>query len=128
MKMLQPTSQPLQTGLVADRAVERMIDEQEFHLPAAGLLHFFVPHPDLHAVAHVGGASGLKLRHAFHFDEAHPALADDGQRRVIAEMRNVDVGCLRGFNDVDAVLDFDFSAVDGNFSHWGGMKLSRLRP
>ena len=43
-------------------------------------------------------------------------------------MRDVDVDRFGGFNDVDTVLDFDFSAVDGNFSHWGGMKFSRPRP
>jgi len=104
-------------GLVADRAIERVIDEQKLHLPAARLLDFLVPDVDLHPVFHRGRAAGLQLRHALDFDETHATLTDDGQRGVIAEMRDVNVRKFGGLNDVDAVLNFDFDSVDGNFTH-----------
>ncbi len=38
-------------ALVADRAVERVVDEQELHHPVAGLLHHLAVGLDLHAVS-----------------------------------------------------------------------------
>jgi hypothetical protein len=64
-----------------------------------------------------GVAAGLQLRHPLDLDQAHTALSDDAQGRVIAKVRDVDVGGFGGLDDVDAVLDFDFVSVDGNFSH-----------
>ena len=94
-----------------------MVDEQELHLPFARLVDLLVVDVDLHPVFHGGRAAGLQLRHAFDFDEAHAALADDGQGGVVAEVGDVDVGSFGGLDDVDAVLDFDFDSVDGNFAH-----------
>jgi hypothetical protein len=94
-----------------------VVDEQKLHLPLARLLDFFVVDVDLHAVADGRGATGLQFRHALDFDEAHAALPDDRERRVIAEVGNVDVGSLGGLDAVDPVLHFDFDSVDGNFSH-----------
>ena len=94
-----------------------MIDEQELHLPLARLVDLLVPDGDLHPVLHRRGAAGLQFRHAFHFHEAHAALADDAEGGVIAEVRDVDIGRFGGLDDVDPVLDFDFDSVDGDFSH-----------
>ena len=103
--------------LVADRAVERMVDEEELHRPLARLVDFLVPDVDFHPVAHGRGAAGLELRHPFDFHEAHAALADDAQRRVITEVRDVDVGCLGRFDDVDSVLNVDLDSVNCDLCH-----------
>src|ERR1700712_1134090 len=51
-------------GLVTDRAVERMIDEQKLHHTLAGIDHFFagnIFHD--HAVHYIGAATGDELWH-----------------------------------------------------------------
>ena len=83
----------------------------------AGFVDLVVPDMDFHPVFDRRRASGLQLRHAFHFDEAHAALPDDAERGVIAEVGNMDVRRFRGFDRIDSILDFDFDSVDGNFSH-----------
>src|SRR6185295_9829939 len=65
-------------ALVADRTIERMIDEQEFHrrfLRADGLRALRV---DLHAFGDGRGAGRQRLRRLLHFDEAHAAIGRDG--------------------------------------------------
>jgi hypothetical protein len=41
-------------------------------------------------------------------------------------MWNVNIGRFGGFNDIDAILDFDFRAVDGNFGHWWDENLTAV--
>ena len=72
-------------ALVADRAVERMIDEQEFEHALAGLLDRLRAGDDgwRRAVARgpkivdAHGAGGDRLRHASDLDQAHAAIAGD---------------------------------------------------
>ncbi|MNX92681.1 hypothetical protein D3C86_1248310 [compost metagenome] len=100
-------------ALIADRAVERVIDEQEFHhrlLSGAGLLRAGV---DDHAVGHGRGAGGERLGRFFHFNQAHPAVRRDGQFLVVAEMRHVKPDFLGGMHDHAAFGHFDLVAVDG---------------
>ena len=81
-------------GLVADRAVQRMVDEEELHLPFARRIDFLVPDVDLHPLFDRRRATGLQFPHPFDLDEAHAALADDAEGGVVAEVGNVDVGGL----------------------------------
>src|SRR5262249_47539265 len=84
-------------ALVADRAVERMVDQQELHHPFARLLHHRRTRGDLRrlafgtrtAIAHAPGAARDRLRAALHLDQAHPAIAGDRQPLVVAEARNL---------------------------------------
>ncbi len=107
-------------ALVADRAVERVVDEQELHHAFARLLHHRrLGVDDLGAAVPVGrqivdahGAGGDRLRHALHLDQAHAAVAGDRQALVIAEARDLDAGLLAGLDQRDAVLDLDGHAVD----------------
>ena len=65
-------------ALIADRAIERVIDEQEFHggfLRANGLRAL---RENLHALANGRGAGRQRLRRLFHFHEAHAAVGRDG--------------------------------------------------
>ena len=65
-------------ALVADRAVERMVDEQEFHHPFARLLHHRRVGTDRLAVGGGQRAARLRLgRPRRDLDEAHPAIAGD---------------------------------------------------
>ena len=105
-------------GFVADRAVERMVDEQELHLPLARLVDLLVPDVDLHPVLDRGRAAGLQLGHAFDLDEAHAALADDGE--AMGGSRNGGRGCRRLWPlrwQLIAILNFDFDSVDGDLCH-----------
>src|SRR5439155_26341482 len=65
-------------ALVADRAVERMVDEDELERPVLPLCRPLGRARRLHdhAVLCGEGAAGLELRHALDFDEAHAAGAD----------------------------------------------------
>src|SRR5690348_9164639 len=60
-------------ALVADRAVERMVDEQELDDPLLGLLDAVGLSVDDHAVLDRRRAAGLQLRDALDLDEAHAA-------------------------------------------------------
>ena len=100
-------------ALIADRAVERVIDEQEFHhrlLSGARLLGAGV---DDHAIGHGRGAGGQRLGRLFHFNQAHAAVGRDGQFLVVAEMRHVKPDLLGGMHDHAAFGHFDLVAVDG---------------
>ena len=84
-------------ALVADRAIERMVDQQELHHAFARLLDHRRVGEDLRRlavragaqVAHAHGAGGLRLRRAaLHLDQAHAAIAGDRQPLVVAEARD----------------------------------------
>jgi hypothetical protein len=63
-------------------------------------------------------AACLRLgRPRLHLDQAHPAVAGDGQPLVIAEARDFLAGQLAGLQDGGALRDFEFDAVYGDFRH-----------
>src|SRR5690606_13644686 len=107
-------------ALVADRAVQRVVDEQELHHPFAGLLHHRRVGEDLLAVGGRQGAAGLPLwRPRLHLDQAHAAIAGDRQPLVIAEPRNLLAGLLGHLEHGHAGLELDFYAVDlGDGHQW----------
>jgi hypothetical protein len=82
--------------LVADRAVERVVDEQELHhraLRFGGLGDSVrTTMPSLH---HLRRAGGLQLGHALDLDQAHPALADHREARVVAVVGDLDADPAR---------------------------------
>src|SRR5262249_21551273 len=80
-------------ALVADWAVERVIDEQELHrrpLRADGTRGLC---EDLHALSDGSGTRRQRLRCLLDLDQAHAAVRRDGQLVVITEAR--DVGAMR---------------------------------
>src|SRR5690606_33704418 len=82
-------------ALVADRAVQRVVDEQELHHPFAGLLDHRRVSEDLLTFGGRQGARSLRLRRSgLHLDQAHPAVAGDGQALVVAETRDLVPGAL----------------------------------
>ena len=79
-------------ALVADRAVERVVHEQELDHRVLRVLHAVRGGVHDHAVAHRRGARGLQLRDALDLDEAHAAGAD---RLARASARNRSTGSRR---------------------------------
>jgi hypothetical protein len=112
-------------ALVADRTIERVIDEQEFHHAFARLAHHRRPGLDFGrfalrsgpAIAHAPSAARHRLRGASKLDQAHPAIARDRQPLLIAEARNLGA---RGFARLkQRVLRryVDLFAVDNELGH-----------
>src|SRR6185295_7386896 len=103
--------------LVADRAVERVVDEQELHhvfLPALGLLARGL---DDHVVRALRVARDLERTLALDLDEADAAVAGDGQSRRPAVVRHLDAHLPRGLDDRRALGDVDLLAVDLELGH-----------
>ena len=87
-------------ALVADGAVERVVDEQELDDGALGVVHALGLGVDDHAVLDRGRAGGLQLRDALDLDQAHAARADGlAQLRLVAEDRDLDVAVLGGVDE-----------------------------
>src|SRR5262249_47402578 len=90
--------------LVADRAVERMIDQQELHHPLARLAHHRRAGLDLRrlalrtrpAVAHPPGAGCDRLGRARELHQAHAAIARDRETLVEAKTTDFNARGLAG--------------------------------
>ncbi len=95
-----------------------MVDQQEFHHAfARGLDHFAVG-ADFLPVGSRQRTARLRLgRSGLHFDQAHAAVAGDGQTVVIAEARDFLAGLLAGLQDRHTGVDLVFRAVDGDLWH-----------
>ncbi len=105
-------------ALVADRAIQRVVDQQEFHHPLAGLLDHRGVCENLLVVGRRQGAGRLGLRWAgLHLDQAHAAVAGDRQPLVIAEARNLLPGQLRHLQNRHPGFELDLDAVDLGFRH-----------
>ena len=103
--------------LIADRAVERVVGEQEFeHRPPAffGLLVLGV---DDHPFGHRCVAGDLELGILLHVDQADTAVAGDGESRVVAVARDEDAKLLGRLYHRAAVRALDFLAVDCQRRH-----------
>ena len=105
-------------ALVADRAVQRVVDEQELHHPFAGLLDHRRVGEDLLPLGSRKGTRGLRLRRSgLHLDQAHAAVAGDRQPLVIAEARNLLSGAFGDLEHGHTGLELDFYAVDFSDRH-----------
>ena len=60
---------------IANRAIQRMIAEEQLHHRLARLTHFIAIGGNDHALGHDRGAGGLELGHLFDLDHAHAASA-----------------------------------------------------
>ena len=102
-------------ALVADRAVQRVVDQQQ--LQRAGLRGLGDLAGQLGLDHHVRGdrhgAGGHRLALALDLDQALPAGADRLQQRVVAEPRDLHADLLGGPDDQRARGHRDLEAVDG---------------
>ena len=100
-------------ALVADRAVERVVDEQELDHRALRLVHAVGLRVDDHAVPHRGRAAGLELRDALDLHQAHAAGADRlAELGLVAEDGDLDVAVLGGVDEHRALRRLHLAAVD----------------
>ena len=105
-------------GLVADRAVDGVVDQQELERRPVGLGRLLGVRVDHHAVPSTCGVAGdLELGHLLDLDQAHAAVAVHGEVRVPAEAGDADPELLRGLDDGGPVRDLDLPAVDGALGH-----------
>ena len=86
-------------ALVTDRAVQRMVDQQELHHRTLELQRLLTAGMDLHAVHHRGRTGRRRLGRLFHIHQAHAAAGSNGQLLVVAEARNRNAGLVGGVND-----------------------------
>jgi len=113
-------------ALIADRAIEWMVDQQEFHHPFARLAH----HRAL-GIDHLGravavgrqvldahGTGRLRLRHADNLDQAHAAVAGDRQPLVEAEARDLGARGLARLEQRVLRRHLDLASVDDELGHW----------
>ena len=99
------------TALVADRTVQRVVDEQEFHGrflrgergAGAGLDH--------HAVHALGSAGRHRLGRAFDFHQAHATVGGYRQSLVIAKPGNHNIVFVGDVDQQAPGLGFDFLTV-----------------
>ena len=112
-------------ALIADRAIQRVVDQQKLHHPLTGLLdHGAVglDHRrravragpqilDLH-----GTACGRFRRPAHDLDQTHPAIPSDRQTLVIAKTRHFDPGLFTSLNEGHCALDLDLLIVDDDLA------------
>ena len=104
-------------ALVADWAIERVVDQQEFHHAAAGVADHGGVGEDFHPLHHRIGAAGHRLGGFFDLDQAHAAIAGDREALMVAEARDFFARSLAGLEHGGAIGDFDFDAVYGDAGH-----------
>ncbi|MPM93031.1 hypothetical protein SDC9_140167 [bioreactor metagenome] len=99
-------------ALVTDRAVERMVDQEELHHRLLRGFRLVAVGVDHHARSDGRGAGRQRLGRFLDLDQAHPAVGCDGQFLVVAEMRDVGASLGGGFHHRAAVRHLDRLAVD----------------
>ena len=115
-------------GLIADRAIQRMVDQQKFHHTLAGASDHGRVGSDQRRLSFRARAQILDLhrtacrglwRAANHFDQTHAAVACDGQPFMVAKTRNFHTCHFGGLNDGHCTIDFNLDAVDADFLEVG---------
>ncbi|OIQ74571.1 hypothetical protein GALL_437740 [mine drainage metagenome] len=104
-------------ALVADRAVERMVDEQKLHHAFLRLERPLGMGAHHHALCNRRGAGGQRLGSLFHIHQAHAAIGRDGQLFVIAKVRHIQPELGGRVHDHRAFWHLDFLTVDFEFNH-----------
>ena len=106
-------------ALIANWAIKRVIDQQEFHHAFTRGLHHRRIGADLLTLGCWQRAACLRFRRSrLHLDQTHAAVSSDTQPFVIAEARNFLPGKLAGLQDGRAVRSIDFLSVYGDFGHY----------
>src|SRR5262249_34503564 len=109
-------------ALVADGAVERMVDEDELErrILSLGRQARGAGGVDDHPVLRRERAAGLELRRSLDLDEAHPAGADRiAGARLVHEARVLPSGGERGLDEVRPPRDVDVALVDPDVDELG---------
>ncbi len=105
-------------ALVADGAVERVVDQQELHDRVLGVADPLGLGVDDHPVLDGGGAAGLELGDALDLDQAHAARPDGlAELWLVTEVGDLDVALLGGVDEHGALDGLHLAAVDGQLNH-----------
>src|ERR1035441_4180930 len=99
-------------ALIADRAVERVVDEQKFHRRALRTDGLDRVREDLHALGHRRRASRQRFGRFLDFDQAHAAVGHNRQLVVIAESRDVNALAIGHTHDGLILARLDRDAID----------------
>ena len=103
-------------GLVADAAVDRVVERDELQDRLAVRLHFRRVREHLHALGN-GHVAGDVESAAFDLDQAHAAIADDRQLRMPAEIRDEMAVLARDLHDGLVVASLDGLTVYEDLRH-----------
>ena len=105
-------------ALVADRAVQRVVDQQQLHHAVLGLVGGLrgVLGAHHHALGDGDGAAGHRLALALDLDQALPARADRVEQRVVAEPRDLHAQQFGGANHQRALGNRHLDVVDDDGS------------
>ena len=104
-------------ALIANGAVQRMVDQQELHdrlLRLDGLVRLC---PDHHALCHRRCAGWHGLGSFFNFNQTHATAGRDGEFFVITKVRDIDARFLCSVHYHAAGSNFYFFAVEFDFNH-----------
>ena len=103
--------------LVTNGAVQRMIDQQEFHDRLLGLDSLVALGAHDHALRHWRGTGRHGLGRFFDVYQTHAAVGGNGQLLVIAEMRNVSTSFFSRMHHHAAFGHFHLLSVKFDFNH-----------
>ena len=95
------------SALIADRAIQRMIDQQKFHHAFLRLDRHLGMRVHLHAFGRRRRTGRQWFGRFFDFDQAHPAVGCNGQFLVIAKMRDINAGLIRRIHYRGTALGLD---------------------
>src|SRR5690606_22898056 len=104
--------QPALARLVADRTVERVVDQVELERTLARLARALALGQGVVAFRARRDARRLQLRHTLDLDQAHAAHRRRREPGMIAVVRDPDAGLLRGLDDARPPGDRHLDAVD----------------
>ncbi len=99
-------------ALIADRAIQRMIGQDEFKHRLVGVVNDRRGGPNSHAFGRHGAARGLEFRHPFDFNQAHATVRVRLEFRMVAEVRDHHADPASGFDHQCAFRHRDGNAVD----------------
>ena len=103
--------------LIANRAIERVVDEQKLHHRLLGLDDLVGLGVHHHALGHRGRTGRHRLGRFLDVDQAHAAVGRDAELLVVAEMRDGDAGGVGRMHHHAARFNADFLAVEFDFDH-----------
>ena len=103
--------------LVANRAVQRVVDQQKLHHGLLGLDGFIALGADHHPLRHRRGAGRHGLGCFFNIHQAHAAARRDAQLLVVTKMRNEGANFFSCMHHHAAFIDFYLLTVEFDFNH-----------
>jgi hypothetical protein len=108
------------SSLIANRAIEWMIRQQEFHDSTSRQSGNFWIRSDLHGWGNLRAAGGNWLRRFLDLDKAHPAVACYFESFMIAEPGYFDTVFLGCLEDREVIIDLVWLIVDKDLNLLGG--------